>query len=172
MHLLFLFAFFFGDWPQLLGPTRNGAYNDTDVAWPSKIVWKKQVGAGFAGPIIADGKVILFHRRGAEEIVEAFDGQSGKSLWTFAYPTTYRDDFGFDEGPRSAPTVADGKIFTCGAEGVMHAIDLVKGIQDLQCGQGLFRRGLLTALLRRQGVPKHWLERKRELARLMPRRVS
>ena len=64
---MILFAFFFGDWPQLLGPTRNGVYTATDVAWPSKIAWKKQVGAGFAGPIIADGKVILFHRRGAEE---------------------------------------------------------------------------------------------------------
>ena len=127
MHLLFLFAFFFGDWPQLLGPTRNGVYTATDVAWPSKIAWKKQVGAGFAGPIIADGKVILFHRRGAEEILEAFDASSGKSIWTFTYTTTYRDDFGFDEGPRSVPTVADGKIFTYGAEGVMHAIDLAKG---------------------------------------------
>lgn len=127
MHLFFLTAFFFGDWPQLLGPTRNGVYTGSDVAWPTKIAWKKQVGAGFAGPIIADGKVILFHRRGSEEIVEAFDAQSGKSLWTFSYPTAYRDDFGFDEGPRSVPTSADGKIFTYGAEGVMHAIDLAKG---------------------------------------------
>ena len=127
MHILLLFAFFFGDWPQFLGPTRNGVYAAADVAWPSKVVWKKKVGAGFAGPVIVDGKVILFQRRGAEEIVEAFDAQSGKSIWTFGYATTYRDDFGFDEGPRSAPTVADGKVFTYGAEGVMHAIDLDKG---------------------------------------------
>ncbi len=127
MRLLLLLAFFFGDWPQFLGPARNGVYTATDVSWPSKIVWKKQIGAGFAGPIIIEGKVVLFHRRGSEEIVEAFDAQSGKSLWIFSYPTNYRDDFGFDEGPRSVPTVADGKIFTYGAEGVMHAIDLTKG---------------------------------------------
>lgn len=127
MILTLLFAFFFHDWPQMLGPSRNGVYTDSDVTWPSKIAWKKQVGAGLAAPVIVNGKVILFHRRSMQEIVEAFDDKTGKSLWTFSYPTNYRDDFGWDEGPRSAPTVADGKVFTFGAEGVLHAIDLAKG---------------------------------------------
>ena len=127
MILTLIFAFFLHDWPQMLGPSRNGVYTDSDVTWPSKIAWKKQVGAGLAAPVIVNGKVILFHRRGMEEIVEAFDDKTGKSLWTFSYPTNYRDDFGWDEGPRSAPTVADGKVFTFGAEGVLHAIELAKG---------------------------------------------
>ena len=127
MLFTLILAFFFHDWPQLLGPSRNGVYTDSDVAWPTKIAWKNQVGAGLAAPVIVNGKVILFHRRGNEEIVEAFDAQNGKSIWTFSYPTNYRDDFGFDEGPRSSPTVADGKVYTFGAEGVLHAIDLVNG---------------------------------------------
>jgi outer membrane protein assembly factor BamB len=48
-------------------------------------------------------------------------------MWRYAYPTTYRDDFGFDEGPRAVPVVSDGVIYTFGAEGQLHAIDLAKG---------------------------------------------
>ncbi len=56
-----------GDWPQFLGPTRDGIYTGADIApaWPAAgppVVWKKDVGEGFAGPMVASGKVILFHR--------------------------------------------------------------------------------------------------------------
>ena len=47
--------------------------------------------------------------------------------WRYAYPTTYRDDFGFDEGPRAVPVVPDGVVYTFGAEGQLHAIDFAKG---------------------------------------------
>lgn len=124
---LLLPFFFFHDWPQLLGPNRNGVYSDSDVAWPSRMAWEREVGAGFAPPVMASGKVILFHRKANKEIVEAFEAASGKTVWTFAYPTGYRDDFGFDNGPRSAPTVADGRVFTFGAEGVLHGLDLNTG---------------------------------------------
>ncbi len=130
MFALLIFPIlFFHDWPQLLGPNRNGIYTDSDVAWPSSVAWEKEVGAGFAAPVIANGKVILFHRKGKKEIVDAWEAATGKTLWTFEYPTNYKDDFGFDDGPRSAPTVADGKVFTFGAEGVLHAIDLNTGIK-------------------------------------------
>ena len=130
MFALLIFPIlFFHDWPQLLGPNRNGIYTDSDVAWPSSVAWEKEVGAGFAAPVIANGKVILFHRKGKKEIVDAWEAATGKSLWTFDYPTNYKDDFGFDDGPRSPPTVADGKVYTFGAEGVLHAIDLNTGIK-------------------------------------------
>lgn len=117
----------FLDWPQFLGPTRNGIYPGTDVKWPTQIAWTREVGHGFAGPVIAGGKVILFHRKGLREIVEAFDTQTGKPVWDFQYPTTYEDEFGFDDGPRSAPTVADGVVYAYGAQGMLHAIDLATG---------------------------------------------
>ena len=47
--------------------------------------------------------------------------------WRFAYPTSYRDDFGFDEGPRAVPVVASGRVYTFGAEGQLHAIELATG---------------------------------------------
>ena len=120
------------DWPQFLGPTRNGVYPGADLAakWGAAgpaVAWKKDVGQGFAGPVVAEGKLILFHRVGDQEIVEALDALTGKHIWTHSYPTQYRDDFGFDEGPRSAPTVSGGRVYTFGAEGVLSCIDLAKG---------------------------------------------
>ncbi len=118
---------FFHDWPQFLGPNRNGVYTDSDVQWPTSFAWQQEVGEGFAAPVIAAGKVILFHRRHGREILEAFDAGTGKTVWTFSYETGYKDDFGFDEGPRSAPTVADGVVYSFGAEGILHAVDLQSG---------------------------------------------
>jgi outer membrane protein assembly factor BamB len=120
------------DWPQFLGPTRNGVYSGTNLAdsWPKEgppILWQKKVGQGFSGPVVANGKLILFHRLEDRETVECLDARSGRQLWLFDYPTTYRDDFGFDEGPRATPAIAEGRVYAFGAEGVLHCLDLDSG---------------------------------------------
>jgi len=120
------------DWPQFLGPTRNGVYTGTPLAatWPAagpKKLWQKPIGAGLAGPVIVGDRVVLFHRVGNEEVVEALDARTGEGRWRYAYPTNYRDDFGFDEGPRAVPVVVNGRIYTFGAQGQLHAVDLASG---------------------------------------------
>ncbi len=120
------------DWPQFLGPARTGVYAGPPLAetWGAdgpRVLWRKTIGAGFSGPVVVQGRVILFHRLANEEIVDAIDARTGAAQWRYAYPTAYRDDFGFDEGPRAVPVVADGVVYTFGAEGQLHAIDLAKG---------------------------------------------
>lgn len=121
-----------GDWPQLLGPARNGVSGATNLAatWPKdgpRVLWRKDVGQGFSGPVCASNKVILFHRVENEEVVECLDAATGKRAWELNYPTSYRDDFGFDEGPRATPTIAEGRVYTYGAEGKLHGIDFASG---------------------------------------------
>lgn len=120
------------DWPQFLGPHRDGSTDAFDLLnpWPAEgppRVWAKDIGQGFSGPVVAGGRVILFHRVDNQEVVAALDPTSGDELWSFAYRTRYRDDFGFDEGPRATPLVAEGKVYTLGAEGDLHALDLETG---------------------------------------------
>jgi outer membrane protein assembly factor BamB len=120
------------DWPQFLGPTRDGIYPGNDVAssWPKDgppLIWQKNVGQGFSGPAVASGRVVMFHRLADKETVECLDSNSGKPIWSFDYPTKYRDDFGFDEGPRATPAIADGRVYTYGAEGMLHCIDFERG---------------------------------------------
>jgi len=120
------------DWPQWLGPHRNGHYPGADIQlpWPEngpKQIWKTNVGQGFSGPVVADGKVIMFHRLDDRETVDCLDAENARRLWRFDYPTQYRDDFGFDEGPRATPTIADGRVFTFGAQGMLSAVDFQSG---------------------------------------------
>jgi outer membrane protein assembly factor BamB len=91
------------------------------------VLWRKQIGQGFAGPAVAGGHLILHHRIGREEIVDSIDPKTGTAQWRYSYPTTYRDDFGFDEGPRAVPVVVNGRVYTFGAEGELTALDLAAG---------------------------------------------
>ena len=133
------------DWPQFLGPERNGAKGP-------RVVWRKPIGHGFSGPVVAQDRVILFHRVKNEEIVEALDPRTGATQWRYAYPTSYRDDFGFDEGPRAVPVVADGVVYTFGAEGQLHALDLAKGTR-LWSEDTMRRFGVAKAFFGAAGSP-------------------
>ncbi len=139
------------DWPQFLGPTRNGVCPDPGLAakWPAEgppALWHISIGQGFSGPVAAAGRVFLFHRVNDKETVECLDPKTGASQWKSGYPTQYRDDFGFDEGPRATPCVADGRIYTFGAEGVLQCLDTSSGRQlwsvntktAFQCAKGFF----------------------------------
>jgi outer membrane protein assembly factor BamB len=120
------------DWPQFLGPARNGHYPGNDIAdtWAKNgpaTLWQRKIGQGFSGPVAADGKLILFHRLSDKEIIECLEMKSGQTLWKFQYPATYRDDFGFDEGPRATPGIHGEKVFTLGAAGMLHCVDFATG---------------------------------------------
>ena len=122
------------DWPQFLGPRRDGSYQGEAFAlWPTndpKETWQKNIGAGFAGPVIADNKLILFHRINNQETIECLNASTGKPIWRAAYPADYVDDFRFDNGPRAVPTIAKGRVFTHGAHGKIHAWNLKTGQQE------------------------------------------
>ena len=120
------------DWPHFLGPERVGRYLGPPLArtWTEgapRELWRRPVGEGFAGPVVSGGRLLMFHRVGDREVLEALDPETGSSIWRYDYPTTYRDDFGFDEGPRSAPVVDDGRVYTFGAQGQLHAVELDTG---------------------------------------------
>ena len=69
------------DWPQFLGPQRNGVYGGPPLAtkWPAggpRKVWQTSVGTGFAGPVVVGDRVVLFHRVADEEVVDALDAKT------------------------------------------------------------------------------------------------
>jgi outer membrane protein assembly factor BamB len=142
------------DWPQWLGSNRNGVSAEKNLldAFPKggpKIVWQRDVGEGFAGPVVSGETLILFHRVGDEEIVQALNAATGKELWKFAYPCKYRDNYSKGNGPRATPTIVGNKIVTLGADGMMHCLTLDKGnklwarslAKDYQASLGFFGFG-------------------------------
>ena len=120
------------DWPQFLGPRRDGTLADAKILteWPAsgpRVVWKHQVGEGFGAPVIASGRLVIFHRRGNRDIVECLLADTGKPVWTFDYTTNYRDGYGKGNGPRATPAIVDGKVYTFGAQGFLYCIDFKTG---------------------------------------------
>lgn len=139
-----------GDWPQLLGPGRDGVVEapaGKKLVEPQP-VWDRDLGTGFAGPVVEGGRVVVAHRLGDELVVEAVDAATGVLLWTFKRATDYVDSFGFDDGPRGVPAAADGRVFVHGADGVVDALDLETGValwqvntvKDYGSPQGFFGR--------------------------------
>ncbi|MCE2514801.1 MAG: PQQ-like beta-propeller repeat protein [Acidobacteria bacterium] len=120
------------DWPQFLGPKRNGVYGGPAISdsWPASgppVLWRKPLGEGFSGAVVQAGRLVLFHRLENSEQVECLEAQTGRPLWQYDYPTDYRDDFGFDGGPRATPSIWEGKVYTFGAQGVLHCLELENG---------------------------------------------
>jgi outer membrane protein assembly factor BamB len=120
------------DWPQFLGPTRDGVYAGSELTsvWPKEgppVVWRRDVGHGFSGPVVVSNQLILFHRLDDKEVIACLDARTGEPKWTRDYPTAYQDDFGFDDGPRAAPCVSAGKIYAFGAEGMLSCVNLADG---------------------------------------------
>ena len=129
---VFLLTVPVADWPQHLGPARDGVSAETGLnwAWPPAgppVAWQVPVGSGWAGPVVEGGRVVVFHRVGPNEVVQALDPATGRERWTFDYPSRYRDDFQFDDGPRATPLVAGGRVYTLGANGDLHALDAATG---------------------------------------------
>ena len=123
-----------GDWPQILGPRRDGqAAADEKLAraWPDggpPVAWEREVGPGYAGLAIAGGRAYLFHRVDDRELVEALDAATGEVVWKDAgHPTTFRPQVGGGDGPLCTPVVAGDRVIVFGASGTLACLDAATG---------------------------------------------
>ncbi len=110
------------DWPRFLGPTGDGKSPETGIskAWPASgppLLWTVGAGEGYAAPAVANGRLFLFDRHGANVRLTAFDRRTGEELWRAEYPSDYEDMYGFSNGPRAAPVVDGERVYTFGAGG-------------------------------------------------------
>ncbi|MFM7138554.1 MAG: PQQ-binding-like beta-propeller repeat protein [Planctomycetota bacterium] len=123
-----------GDWPQILGPRRDGhAAADERLAatWPAAgptVVWSRETGVGFAGIAVAGGRAYLFHRVGDTELVEALDAATGEVAWKDAgHPTRFQPQVGGGDGPLCTPVVAGERVIVFGASGTLACLDATTG---------------------------------------------
>jgi outer membrane protein assembly factor BamB len=109
------------DWPQYLGPNRNGTTAEKIAVWktPPRILWRKAVPEG-SQPVIADGRLFLFCKVDGkeEEEILALDAVTGKQLWRSGYPRApYMSNVG--NGPRTVPTVSLNRVYAHGIGGIL-----------------------------------------------------
>lgn len=120
------------DWPRFLGPRADGASTETNLidTFPEggpKIVWQEKIGTGYSVPSVQRGLLVLHHRLGNEEVVQSYEAGTGKKGWKYAYPSNYRDPYGYNNGPRCTPLLTEKFCYTFGAEGKLLCLDLKSG---------------------------------------------
>ncbi|MGB0767578.1 MAG: PQQ-binding-like beta-propeller repeat protein, partial [Phycisphaeraceae bacterium] len=118
---------FADDWPGFQGADRDGVVHDTAVLtdWPEggpAERWARDIGPGFGGAAIKDGRVYLLDRDGiAGDVLRVFDLETGRSLWSAGYDAPGRISY---HGSRSTPMVTDTHAYTVGSFGQVTAFDL------------------------------------------------
>ena len=121
------------DWPEWRGPGREGRW--VDVLLPSKLspetiekIWSAQIGAGYSGISVAEGRVLTMDRPGksSRERIICLDRKTGNLVWTHEQEVDY-GDMDYANGPRCTPTIHAGRVYTQGALGHVHVLELESG---------------------------------------------
>ena len=136
-------ALFADDWPQWLGPNRDAVWRESGIVerFPTNgppVRWRAKIGGGYAGPSVAKGRVYVADRQLAKgasdpsqpsdrsvERVLCLSEADGEVLWKYQYECPYT--ISYPAGPRVAPLVSDGKVYTLGAEGNLCCLDADSG---------------------------------------------
>ncbi len=123
-----------GQWPQWRGPARDGVVPAASVpaAWPDKLSpgWRQAIGEGYSSPVVDDGRVFVLSRSEPDEVVSAFELESGEPIWSARYPSSFtKNQYAtmMSKGPFSTPLVAGGRIFTLGVSAVLSSFDVATG---------------------------------------------
>lgn len=119
------------DFPQFLGPDRNGIIESLELEsdWQSytpRMIWKQPIGAGWSGFAAVNGYAITMEQRGDEEWVSCYQAGSGELQWGHRIQARHETTLG-GVGPRSTPTIHEGRVLALGATGVLRCLDGTDG---------------------------------------------
>lgn len=139
------------DWPQWRGPNRDGISNETGLlkTWPAtgpKVLWRTASGEGYSGIVISQGRGFTSIGAGNDEVVLAFDPNTGKEIWRTVIDAKFENDQG--NGPRSTPVVDGETLFMLSAQGRLIALNVKDGKKIWE----LALRGLYSARVPRWGI--------------------
>ncbi len=118
------------DWPNWLGPNRNGSSPETGLltTWPQagpKVLWKYPGGDGYSTVAIARGRAITQVQHDGAEYVLMLDAVKGTKIWETKVAPAYKNAFG--DGPRATPTIEGKSIYIYSPSGLLACLDFDKG---------------------------------------------
>jgi outer membrane protein assembly factor BamB len=122
------------DFPQFLGPNRNSVVRGPKLArqWtstPPKLLWKHEIGAGWSAFAAVNGYAVTIEQRGDDEdleVVTCYDVETGQPVWSSGVLARHSSVLGF-MGPRSTPTIHQGRVYVMGATGITRCLDGTDG---------------------------------------------
>lgn len=91
-----------------------------------QLVWEQPCGGGYGAFVVAGNALFTIEQRSDDECIVCYDRETGVERWTYRYPEHFTNAVG-GEGPRSTPTVWDGKVYALGASGHLNCLDATTG---------------------------------------------
>lgn len=134
------------DWPQWLGPNRDGVWPQKNLIAKlpesgPKVLWRTKVGLGYSGPAVERNNVYLLDyekksgtvtvnpggrsKLEGTEMLRCLDATTGAPKWAHKWEQPL--DMSFPNGSRTTPAVANGKVVALGAEGRLICCDAATG---------------------------------------------
>ncbi len=121
-----------GSWPSFRGPERDGVSRETTPlleTWPAggpPVLWSVEVGEGYAGPVIEDGRVYLmdYDREAQADALRCLSLDDGREIWRFSYPVVIKRNHGMS---RTVSAVAKGLVVALGPMGHVSCVDAETG---------------------------------------------
>jgi outer membrane protein assembly factor BamB len=132
------------DWPQFLGPHRDGTTSEVVKPWtaPPKVLWRQPVGPGHSSPVVDGGRVYLHfltatpNKQSTE--LQVYDAATGANIvgHTMERRELFHSPFG--DGPRSTPASTGGLLYTLDVTGDLNCYDIGGGLR-LKWGRDLLK---------------------------------
>ncbi len=110
-------------WPFVRGPEFDNHSAETGLAdaWPKQgppVVWTRPLGTGYSSFTARDGRIFSQYQSLGGQYVVCLGADTGRTVWEYRYDWPY-DSTGLYPGPRSTPTLADGRVYFSGTSGLV-----------------------------------------------------
>ena len=83
-------------WTDFRGPERDGRYTQDRIRtdWPASgltPLWRQPIGGGYASFTVAEGRAFTIEQRRDQEVVTAYDVETGRELWNHAWDSHFQE---------------------------------------------------------------------------------